>query len=139
MRQRRDEAKVYLEEDRQALQEAAKENGVAAFTFDANNNITNYDEIMNGLYAELKAAQDAAGPTTDENEQKKIDAIQERIDVIKEAIVDGELFEGSKDLAFDKAAKKYGAAHYLYDGVHPDIAGGKLIAEAWLKVFKALL
>ena len=88
MRQRRDEAKVYLEEDRQALQEAAKENGVAAFTFDANNNITNYDEIMNGLYAELKAAQDAAGPTTDDNEQKKIDAIQERIDAIKDAISD---------------------------------------------------
>ena len=88
MRQRRDEAKVYLEEDRQALQEAAKENGVAAFTFDGNNNITNYDEIMNGLYAELKAAQDAAGPTTDDNEQKKIDAIQERIDAIKDAISD---------------------------------------------------
>lgn len=40
---------------------------------------------------------------------------------------------------FDKAAKKYGAAHYLYDGVHPDIAGGKLIAEEWLKAFKTLL
>ena len=37
---------------------------------------------------------------------------------------------------FDEAAAKHGAAHYLYDGVHPDIAGGKLIAEEWLKVFK---
>ena len=37
---------------------------------------------------------------------------------------------------FDKAAEKYGAIHYLYDGVHPDLAGGKLIAEEWLKVFR---
>ena len=38
---------------------------------------------------------------------------------------------------FDEVAEKYGAEHYLYDGVHPDVAGGKLIAEEWLKVFKA--
>jgi lysophospholipase L1-like esterase len=38
---------------------------------------------------------------------------------------------------FDAAAEQYGAEHYLYDGVHPDIAGGKLIAEEWLKVFNA--
>lgn len=37
---------------------------------------------------------------------------------------------------FDEEAKKYGAEHYLYDGVHPDVAGGKLIAEEWLKVFR---
>ena len=36
---------------------------------------------------------------------------------------------------FDEEAKKYGEVHYLYDGVHPDVAGGKLIAEEWLKVF----
>ena len=38
---------------------------------------------------------------------------------------------------FDEGAAKHGAVHYLYDGVHPDIAGGKLIAEEWLKVFRA--
>ena len=37
---------------------------------------------------------------------------------------------------FDEAAEKHGAVHYLYDGVHPDVAGGKLIAEEWLKVFQ---
>ena len=37
---------------------------------------------------------------------------------------------------FDDVAEKYGAVHYLYDGVHPDVAGGKLIAEEWLKVFR---
>ncbi len=37
---------------------------------------------------------------------------------------------------FDEAAEKHGAVHYLYDGVHPDLAGGKLIAEEWLKAFR---
>ena len=37
---------------------------------------------------------------------------------------------------FDEAAEKHGAVHYLYDGVHPDVAGGKLIAEEWLKTFR---
>ena len=37
---------------------------------------------------------------------------------------------------FDEAAAKYGAIHYLYDGVHPDVAGGKLIAEEWLRFFR---
>ena len=38
---------------------------------------------------------------------------------------------------FDEAAEKHGPVHYLYDGVHPDLAGGKLIAEEWLKAFRA--
>ena len=37
---------------------------------------------------------------------------------------------------FDEEAAKYGAEHYLYDGVHPDVAGAKLIAEEWLKAFR---
>lgn len=37
---------------------------------------------------------------------------------------------------FDAAAEAHGAKYYLYDGVHPDVAGGKLIADEWLKVFK---
>ena len=37
---------------------------------------------------------------------------------------------------FDEAAAKHGATHYLYDGVHPDVAGGKLIAEEWLNAFR---
>jgi lysophospholipase L1-like esterase len=40
---------------------------------------------------------------------------------------------------FDEAAAKHGAVHYLCDGVHPDVAGGKLIAEEWLKVFREQL
>ena len=39
---------------------------------------------------------------------------------------------------FDKAAEENGAAYYLYDGVHPSVAGAKLIAEEWLKLFKTI-
>lgn len=39
---------------------------------------------------------------------------------------------------FDKAAEEHGAKYYLYDGVHPDLAGGKLIAEEWLKAFRKM-
>lgn len=39
---------------------------------------------------------------------------------------------------FDKAAEKYGANYYLYDGVHPDVAGAALIAGEWLKAFEEM-
>ncbi len=38
---------------------------------------------------------------------------------------------------FDEYAEKYGAKHYLYDGVHPDAAGARLIADEWLKAFQS--
>lgn len=34
------------------------------------------------------------------------------------------------------SAERYGAQHYLYDGVHPMVAGAKLIADEWVKLFK---
>jgi len=37
----------------------------------------------------------------------------------------------------NEAAEKHGAERYLIDGVHPDVAGAKLIADEWLKVFNA--
>lgn len=36
----------------------------------------------------------------------------------------------------DEAAKKFGAEKYLYDGVHPTLAGTGLIADAWLDLFR---
>ncbi len=36
---------------------------------------------------------------------------------------------------FDELAKEYGAEHWLYDGVHPAVAGSKIIADAWLQAF----
>ena len=36
---------------------------------------------------------------------------------------------------FDKASEIHPTSCYLYDGVHPDVAGAKLIAKEWLKCF----
>lgn len=35
---------------------------------------------------------------------------------------------------FTEMGEKYGDSYYLYDGVHPTLAGSKLIADEWLKV-----
>lgn len=35
-----------------------------------------------------------------------------------------------------KKAEKDGAETYLYDGVHPSVAGAKIIADEWLRVFE---
>ena len=40
---------------------------------------------------------------------------------------------------FDLAAEKFGAEKYLYDGVHPTVAGAKLIADEWLKAFESMV
>ena len=36
---------------------------------------------------------------------------------------------------FDKVAEKSCAKDYLYDGVHPNIAGARLIADEWMKLY----
>ena len=37
---------------------------------------------------------------------------------------------------FNDLAKAYKPSHYLYDGVHPSVAGAKIISEKWLEYFK---
>lgn len=39
---------------------------------------------------------------------------------------------------FDEKSKVDGVEYYLYDGVHPNIAGARLIADAWLKKFNEI-
>lgn len=39
---------------------------------------------------------------------------------------------------FDELSEKYGAKNYLYDGVHPNLAGAKVIAESWLEIFREI-
>lgn len=36
---------------------------------------------------------------------------------------------------FERAAEKYGTEPFLFDGVHPNVAGARLIAEEWIKFF----
>ena len=40
---------------------------------------------------------------------------------------------------FDEKATGYGTEPYLFDGIHPNIAGAKLIAEEWLKTFRRVV
>ena len=35
-----------------------------------------------------------------------------------------------------KSAEKYGVEHYLFDGVHPYVAGAELIAKKWVALWK---
>lgn len=36
---------------------------------------------------------------------------------------------------FDEASSKFGPTRFLYDGVHPNVAGATLIANEWMKSF----
>ena len=70
------------------------------------------------------------------------DKVQRFFEVYKYAAVVKKLAEeyGLYFLPLQKklseAAEKYGAENYLYDGVHPMVAGAKLIADEWVKLFK---
>ena len=39
---------------------------------------------------------------------------------------------------FDEVTEKYGVKYYLPDGVHPSVAGAKLIANEWLQLFEKI-
>ena len=41
--------------------------------------------------------------------------------------------------AFDQASSKTNVENYLYDGVHPDVAGARLIADEWLKAYSKII
>jgi lysophospholipase L1-like esterase len=41
--------------------------------------------------------------------------------------------------AFDKASQKTCVEDYLYDGVHPNVAGARLIADEWMKFYNEKL
>ncbi len=40
---------------------------------------------------------------------------------------------------FSELAEKYEPTFWLYDGVHPTVAGSKLIADEWLKVYRGIV
>ena len=37
---------------------------------------------------------------------------------------------------FNSASEKFGVEKYLFDGVHPNVAGAALIADAWVELFR---
>ena len=77
------------------------------------------------------------GTATDfEDRYEKFEQIYEYAKVAKQLAKDYDLDFVPLQEEFNKKAEQYGAEIYLYDGVHPHIAGAKLIADEWLKVFK---
>ena len=75
------------------------------------------------------------GSATDENYEEFCE-VKKYASVVKKLAEEYGISFVALQEKFDEVAEKYGAIHYLYDGVHPDLAGGKLIAEEWLKVFR---
>ena len=63
--------------------------------------------------------------------------VKEYSAVIKKIAQDFDCEFVSLQEKFDERALKYGADKMLWDGVHPTVAGSTLIANEWLKTFKA--
>ena len=91
------QAEKYREEDKKALNAAAKDVDVK-FTYDKEGNIKNYTEQMEGLYSRLHKMESDAGSEWDENEQKQIEDFKKKIDKLKEA---QEEYEKTKELLQD--------------------------------------
>ena len=70
--------------------------------------------------------------------QEKFDeflTVKEYAKVVKKLAEEFGLYFLPLQEKFDAAASKYSADYYLADGVHPTVAGAKLIAEEWLALF----
>ena len=98
-KQKKKEAEAYLKQDKIDLNKAASNAGVS-FQYDESGNIINYTTEMEKLYQQLDAeiTKANADGNADENEQKRIDAIQEKIDELKEAM---EQYEETRELIED--------------------------------------
>ena len=63
--------------------------------------------------------------------------VKEYAKVVKQIAKDYDTYFLPLQETIDKAAEKFGADKVLADGVHPAMTGAKLIADEWLKLFKA--
>ena len=97
LKEKEQEARNYLQEDLKELKKVSAEVDVE-FKFDDNNNIANYEEEMTKLYEELAEIQRKAGDEWDENEQKEIDALNEKIQKLEEAMA---AYEETRELLED--------------------------------------
>ena len=81
------EAEAYLAQDKQSLLDAASAAGIS-LAFDKDGTISNYTAVMNSLWNQLNNEITAANAdgNADDTEQARIDAIQEKIDNLKNAI-----------------------------------------------------
>ena len=77
------------------------------------------------------------GSATD-GEYEKLSKIKDYAAVAKKIAEDYGIPFVPLQKKFDEYAEKYGADKYLFDGVHPNVAGARLIADEWLKVFNSV-
>ena len=98
-KKKREEAEKYLDIDRDALDAAAEDAGIS-FTYDKKGNISNYEDAMTTLFNELDTAINKANAdgNADEDEQAEIDAIQAKIDAVKDAM---STYEETRELIED--------------------------------------
>lgn len=75
------------------------------------------------------------GSATEENFQR-FSEVYKYAEVVKKLAEENGLYFLPLQNKLNEAAEKFGAEHYLYDGVHPMVAGAKLIADEWVKLFK---
>ena len=73
-----------------------------------------------------------------EEKYEKFLEVKEYAKVAKKIAEDYGLFFLPLQEKLDKVAEKDGVKYYLPDGVHPSVAGAKLIAEEWLKLFETV-
>lgn len=74
------------------------------------------------------------GSATSENFDKFLE-VKNYAKVVKKLASEYNLYFLPLQELFDNAAKGCDGSLYLFDGVHPNVAGAKLIANEWLKLF----
>lgn len=74
----------YLNEDRNALEQAASEAGIS-FSFDDNGTITNYTSKMTALFNKREALLKSFGDTMDEDEEERLKELDDKIEAVKSA------------------------------------------------------
>lgn len=84
------------------------------------------------------------GSATDDTEQipdkyTQFLKVYEYAKIVKKLAKEYNLFFLPLQEKFNEKANIYGAEPYLYDGVHPMIAGATLIADEWLRLFKEVI
>lgn len=75
------------------------------------------------------------GVATEENYDKFLQ-VKEYAKVVKKLADNYGLYFIPLQEKFDDLSAKYGVEPYLYDGVHPNVAGATLIADEWIKFFR---
>jgi len=106
--------------------------------------IEKYEEIYNSLLEQTKAAFPnilfvlcepfilKGGRVTENWEAYHSDIMQRQAIVRKLAVKFDAVYVGFQEV-FNKACKKAPASYWIWDGVHPTVAGHELMAREWLK------